>query len=221
MDRLAKSTSASDEEKFKFNWKDTTGDPAIGVSRVNAANVFTVSSMPWLDGIDNDGDLVKDASDTGQESKALSGRFGGPEIRIAGKINLNTASEATLNALGDGVGITGLASTVISQRSSAPIKSVAELVDKLGSLSGPDAKSDLEKRDLAFTRISNIASIRSDTFSIYGTVQYITPPRGTAPIRVVKSRRFWALVDRSPTAAYPPTSTNFIHPRILNFQWMD
>jgi DNA uptake protein ComE-like DNA-binding protein len=232
LDRVAKAP-ANEEEKHKFNWKDTTATPPeSGVSRVNAANVFTVSSMPWLDNIDNDGDGAKDISgttpDTGKElitsttkPPENTGRFAGPEIRIAGKINLNTASDATLEALD--AGASGIKAAVISARASGPIKSIAQVVEKLTSPgTGDDAKGWIEKRDLAFTRISNIASVRSDTFSIYGTVQYIIPPRGgTTSMRVIKSRRFWALVDRSPSAAYPPTSVDFIHPRVLNFQWLD
>ncbi len=231
-ERVAKAAAdGSDEDTLKFNWKDseTLPEQQGKVSRVNAANVFTVSGMPWLDNIDNDGDGAKDMSgttpDTGKEptkSTENTGRFAGPEIRIAGKINLNTASDATLDALEQGTGITGIKSAVTSARASGPIKSIAQIVEKLSSPgTGADAKGWIEKRDLAFTRISNVASVRSDTFSIYGTVQYIIPPRGGAQMRVIKSRRFWALVDRSPTAAYLPTSADFIHPRVLNFQWLD
>ena len=78
----------------------------------------------------------------------------------------------------------------------------------------------VESGDLAFTRISNFVSVRSDTYSVYGTVQFIDPRPN--PVRVVKTRRFWALLDRSPSAAYPPTNAIlFLQPRIMNFQWLD
>jgi hypothetical protein len=90
----------------------------------------------------------------------------------------------------------------------------------------------VEVRDENFAKISNFCTIRSDTFSIYGTVQYIdayqmrklqeansTGDKVRQTVR--RSRRFWALVDRSPTCAFAPTDHQFIHPRIMNFQWLD
>jgi hypothetical protein len=168
------------------------------------------------------------------------GRFGGSEIRVAGKINLNTASSSVLKALGDSFGISGLDQTVRQMRSTEPLKSAADIVNeqRLGGASAPsslqtgEAKGPVERRDLAYTLLSNIATVRSDTFSVYGTVQYIDVQsmyeagrdvaRRRAAVR--HSRRFWALVDRSPCAAHNPQSVgtgDFIRPRVLNFQWMD
>jgi hypothetical protein len=219
------------EAALKFDWADESPYYDTGYHRSNAANVLAVV-CPWSDGIDNDGDGRTDSdtscSNPDQGSYDLAkienlGRFGGPELRVAGKINLNTATDETLTALAGGVGVGTLTSAVKTLRAAGPIKSVALLLQDTSfrnSASDPAVKGWVEKRNLAFTRISNIATIRSDTFSIYGTVQYIEPnPSGSS--RLIKSRRFWALVDRSPCLAYNPTGSKFIRPRILNFQWLN
>ena len=216
------------EKEVKFNWDDTNpaGDPAK-YSRMNAANVLT-TERPWLDSFDNDGDGKKDDEDKGYDA---DGRFCGPEIRVAGKVNLNTATAKTLEAidtsLGSGTAIRTAVTNLRGTSNTTPIKSIAQLVAKISAASGTlaDAWGPLEKRDLWFTRLSNIATVRSDTFSIYGTVQFVAPPTtaGAAPARIMKTRRFWALVDRSPSLAFSPAATGnkFLHPRIVNFQWMD
>ena len=169
-----------------------------GTAAAYAANVLSVGG-PWNDGLDNDGDGETDLSDTG-----LSG---GPEFRVAGKINLNTAVTETLSALG------------LASLPAKPIKSPAQV------LTGAPMTNGLKYRDEPFALISNIATVRSDTFSVYGTVQIVDPTTqsdGVIPdTGIVRSRRFWALVDRSPSLAYPPGSANYIRPRILNFQWLD
>ncbi|HUU31407.1 MAG TPA: hypothetical protein VMY69_04830, partial [Phycisphaerae bacterium] len=229
--RVAKATAADAEKDFKFDWADEQDYNLALYHRANAANVFA-AVCPWSDGIDNDGDGLTDSDtsclnpDEGSydlaKIKSL-GRFGGPELRVAGKINLNTATDETLTALAGGVGVLTLPGAVKTLRNNGPIKSVALLLQDASfrnSASGTDAKGWVENRNLAFTRISNIATIRSDTFSIYGTVQYIEP-NSSGSSRLIKSRRFWALVDRSPCLAYTPTGSKFIRPRILNFQWLN
>ncbi|MEA3367582.1 MAG: hypothetical protein U9R68_05655, partial [Planctomycetota bacterium] len=239
------------------------------VKRLAAANVFCAGG-PWLDRIDNDGDGYADyevpsagssgggqttetfkGRDTGRDfwggdsqgmtSGDSGGRFGGSEIRVAGKINLNTATRETLEALGDGFGINGLADTVRNLRNAGPIESPADIVNEkrleTGGGSAPTCtlpgKGPVERLDLPYTLISNIATVRSDTYSIYGTVQYIDLQAmynaGSVDARraaVRRSRRFWALVDRSPCLCHKPisissVSSGFIRPRVLNFQWMD
>ena len=225
-------TYQTTDKETKFDWNDTIaapGDPTT-YTRMNAANVLTTVS-PWQDSYDNDGDGTKDQGTTGAGydlGTEAQGRFCGPEIRVAGKINLNTATDKTLDAIDTSLGTGGAIKTAVTNlRSAGPIKSIAQLVGQITAGSGElgDAWGELEKRDLWFTRISNIATVRSDTFSIYGTVQFVEPPRTTAgpPARIIKTRRFWALVDRSPSLAFSPvaSSNRFLHPRIVNFQWMD
>jgi hypothetical protein len=210
-------TALNQESNVKFDWMKNINDldTPSAVSAARAANVLSVGG-PWNDGLDNDGDGKTDFADTGIIG---AGQTGGPECRVAGKINLNTATTDTLSALASGVGSPGLSGITANR----PFKSPAQILKYLNPL----ADSGVERRDAAFTLISNIATVRSDTFSVYGTVQIVDPPPRTATVNIpdsaiVRSRRFWALVDRSPSLAYPPTNkTNFIYPRILNFQWLD
>jgi len=225
----AAALTADIEANYKFNWKDSVLPGGTNVSRLNAANVLAVGG-PWRDNIDNDGDgslnpsdVKKDIQDLGTgNASADNGRFAGPELRVAGKVNLSTATTLTFLAMESGLRISGL-SGLPAASTRKVFKSTAETLSPVSLLTctvpNPNARSPLEKRDEAFNRISNIASVRSDTYSIYGTVQYGTI--GSNKFNVLRSRRFWALVDRSPSLAYPPTTSNFIHPRILNFQWMN
>jgi len=211
--------------------------------RYNAGNLFCVDS-PWADSFDNDGDGVADNNDTGLA--AGTGRFCGPENRVAGRINLNTATFPTLQALGLSLTGTNTTYTYLTDATTAanggrPLTSPVEVLRYFATRpaaqmysTNAECRGPLEKRDFWYTRISNIASTRSDTFSIYGTVQYVIPPdifafptgsQNIADMRIVRTRRFWALVDRSPSLAFAPTNPNqassFIRPRIMNFQWMD
>ncbi len=252
-----------EEKKLKFDWNDTNLPTPGNHSRMNAANVFCVGG-PWLDKLDNDGDgsvddIEHDPAPPGWNQdpppdRGLSpgqraggeegvGRFGGPELRVAGKINLHTATEDTLRALAKGVGLpdAGMSAEnfVVAVRTRradtdrepmySPVEVFKDYLDAAEhDVNQPDATSELQQRDLAFTRISNIATLRSDTFSIYGTIEYGLiqgrPPNQTE-FKVMRRRRFWALVDRSPCLAYFPgprgRNPNFIRPRILNFQWLN
>ncbi len=247
------------------------GGTGAEVRRLKAANLFTVggpwldridndgdgfadATLPTAGGTGGragqQGSVSFAGKDTGTDFVAVEGqlqtgdqggRFGGSEIRVAGKINLNTAGTDVLEALGDTFGISNLSQTVKNLRATRPIESPADLVneDRLGGATAPsslqaeEAKGPVERRDLAYTLISNIATVRSDTFSIYGTVQYVDlqamhdnrndPDGRRAAVR--QGRRFWALVDRSPSASHHPMPGSavgsFIRPRVLNFQWMD
>ena len=245
----------------------TTTDPR----RVEAANLFTVggpwldridndgdgfadATLPTAGGSGGGGggqgsvtfvgrDIGNDfvAAEGELQTGDQGGRFGGAEIRVAGKINLNTASADVLEALGDTFGINNLSQSVMTLRATRPIESPADIVneDRLAGGNAPtsievaEAKGPVERRDLAYTLLSNIATVRSDTYSIYGTVQYVDlqamHDAGTnidaRKAAVRRSRRFWALVDRSPSASHHPMPGSavgsFIRPRVLNFQWMD
>ncbi len=231
---VAKLTARTSEPTVKFDWmKDINNLATPGaVSAARAANVLSAGG-PWFDDLDNDNDGKKDNFDTGITD---ANQAGPPEFRVAGKINLNTATDEALNALGVGVGgVTGLKNTVRTLRgdqgTGGEVKPTIPILSPVEILPNSATPNSIEVRDDPFTRISNIATIRSDVFSIYGTVQVVNPARkdsaGNIPCTdtdtgVVRSRRFWALVDRSPALAFPPTDqTRFIQPRILNFQWLD
>jgi len=239
------------EERLKFNWNDDEPMPGM-YSRMNAANVFCVGG-PWLDKLDNDGDgcvddVKPDPAPLGWDPPPLAdegigpegvnddkGRFGGPELRVAGKINLNTATEDTLRALANTFDLPeeimkDWVTTARNQRALVTpwqfLKNHAQDVHP-ALQNRAEARGEVERRDLPYTLISNVATVRSDTFSIYGTIEYglLNRPSGVVKFKVMRRRRFWALVDRSPCLAYSPgpggRNPNFIRPRILNFQWLD
>jgi hypothetical protein len=211
VNRITETDPVPVESDLKFDW----------FTYPRAANMLSVGG-PWNDGLDNDGDGKTDLDDTG---KPNAGRPGGPEFRVAGKINLNTATPDTLTALESGTGAAGLATRVTTLR--GPPSNPTPITSPVQVIPAPETPNGIEFRDNMFTRISNIATVRSDTFSVYGTVQIVDPPPRTGAVNIpdsaiVRTRRFWALVDRSPSLAYPPTDkANFIYPRILNFQWLD
>ena len=232
------STSLLGGEQFiKFDWTatDSTGGLTKNASsaRANAPLGLTVGG-PWNDGLDNDGDGTADDGDKGiLKSSGDQGRFAGPELRVAGQINLNTASTLAMNNLQSGVYISGLTSTVSAARN-APILSPAAIPGMFNSLSVTNASmakySWLEKRDEPWSRISNIVNVRSDTFSVYGTIQFGMVMKNSSGINfynVMRSRRFWALIDRSPVLAYapksgvPPDPSMFGRPRVMTFQWLN
>jgi hypothetical protein len=226
----------SAERSLKWSWDPiatpTTWPPAQP-ARIYAANVLSCGG-PWLDNLDNDGDGCVDdnggklvtVQDVGTEK---GGRFGGPEMRVAGLVNLNTATPSLLDAMEKGLGLSGLKSAVITLRTQKkPIFSPAQLISSLTVSSGETPLSKLEQDQLAWARLSNVATVRSDTYSVYGMVQYIDTQlmsTATTPVQrqraVRRTRRFWALIDRSPCLAYVPTASDFSRPRVMNFQWMD
>jgi len=227
--RVAKSAGKDTEIDLKFNWDDTTPPGGSNVSRLNASNVLAVGG-PWKDNIDNDGDNKKDTDDAGTGNSATDlGRFAGPELRVAGKVNLNTATDSTFWAMESGLRLqSGCLRSLAAANPRRIFRSIAEVRSTLPKMdydqtSNPNARGWIEQRDEAFNRISNIASIRSDTYSVYGTVQYGTIEKSgaTKTFKELRKRRFWALVDRSPTLAYSPTDSNFIPPRVMILQWMN
>jgi hypothetical protein len=198
--------SGASDRQIKFDWR----------AWPEAADFFCVGG-PWADGIDNDGDGSTDDEDKGLIGEG-QGRHAGPEVRVAGKVNINTATEDTLRSMLGGVNLNVAPNAIMSQR---PFDTIGRLA-QIGGNAGNEAMGDVEAEDIVLTRLSNIATTRSDVFSIYGVVQFVELPSGGGNnVRVLRSRRFWSLVDRSPVLAYSPSTDNYLPPRVLNFQWID
>ncbi|MCP4252915.1 MAG: hypothetical protein GY775_05825 [Candidatus Scalindua sp.] len=148
---------------------------------------------PSMDNIDNDGDFGTDTADTGLQA----GDFDGPEYRIPGLINVNTASVAVLESLPDGSGGTlGNAIAIAIQGSgSKPFKSIGDLVDNVTQITGVGTKWVEEER---FRAISNLITTRSNVFTVYVTAQIteddVSDPPNTT---VYAEKRILAIVDRS------------------------
>lgn len=198
--------SGASDRQMKFDWQ----------AWPEAADFFCVGG-PWADGIDNDADGSTDDEDKGLIGEG-QGRHAGPEVRVAGKVNINTATEDTLRSMLGGVNLNVDPNTIMSQR---PFDTIGRLA-QIGGNAGNEAMGDVEAEDIVLTRLSNIATTRSDVFSIYGVVQFVELPSGGGNnVRVLRSRRFWSLVDRSPVLAYSPSTDNALPPRVLSFQWID
>ncbi|MCR4290120.1 MAG: type II secretion system protein GspK, partial [Candidatus Scalindua sp.] len=144
----------------------------------NVLQYFTVSD-PSMDGIDNDGDGSTDSADTGSQS----GDLDGPEYRIPGLINVNTAPSEVLQSLPN-IG-TSEASAIIGARTFTSIGEVANVFTGI-----PGNKWNREK---LFRSISNLITTRSNVFTVYVTAQ-ITDE---AMSNVFAEKRLIAIVDRS------------------------
>jgi hypothetical protein len=145
-----------------------------------------------MDGIDNDGDGVIDAADTG----AQVGDVDGQEYRIPGLINVNTAPTEVLKSLPDGLdGTLGNAIAIAIQGGGKPFESIGDLVAKVPEITGAGSKWAEEQR---FRSISNLITTRSNVFTVYVTAQVteddITDPPDT---KVFAEKRLMAIVDRS------------------------
>ncbi len=139
--------------------------------------------------------------------------LGADETRIMGRININTAPAFVLAQLPwlqyeDGAAFQKARAIVDYRDTHGPYKSIGDLmqVDPLCALAfdgkdnqhtdtprGPDitadtARDDFEERDLIFTRISNLVTVRSDVFTAYVLTRIGT----NGP-----QRRVMAILDRS------------------------
>jgi len=135
------------------------------------------------------------------------------ETRIMGRVNVNTAPAFVLAQLpwmqyGDATPFEKARAIVEFRESRGPYRSIGDLmqVDALCALAfdgrdnqhgdvprGPDltpdtARDDFEERDLIFTRISNLVTVRSDVFTAYLLVRIGT----NGP-----QKRIIAILDRS------------------------
>ena len=144
---------------------------------------------PSMDGIDNDGDGKTDSDDTGSQT----GDFDGPEYRIPGLINVNTASVEVLASLPDGSGGT-LGDTTIATlifNGNKPYSSIGDLVVKVTDITDTGAtKWDKEK---PLRSISNLITTRSNVFTVYVTAQIMKEDLSEK----YAEKRILAIVDRS------------------------
>ncbi len=155
---------------------------AYPIAYPNLLQYITITD-PSMDNIDNDGDGSTDSADTGSQY----GDFDGPEYRIPGLININTASVEVLESLPN---ITNTIATAIQGSGSKPFTSVGDLVDDVTQITGALPKWNEEE---TLRSISNLITTRSNVFTIYVTAQ-ITDEGQTS---VFAEKRILAIVDRS------------------------
>jgi hypothetical protein len=138
---------------------------------------------PSMNNIDNDGDGDIDSADTGLQA----GDFDGPEYRIPGLINVNTASTQVLQSLPN---IDSTIGDAIDTLGNKPYTSIGNLVTKVSEITGSGTKWNKES---TFRSISNLITTRSNVFTVYVTAQVIDE----AISSVYAEKRILAIVDRS------------------------
>jgi type II secretory pathway component PulK len=162
-------------------WSSFLVDSSIAYP--NVLQYFTVSD-PSMDNIDNDGDGSVDSADTGSQS----GDFDGPEYRIPGLINVNTASVEVLESLPE---ITNAIAIAIQGDIGKPFSSIGNLLEDVPDITNiGTTKWDKEK---PFRSISNLITTRSNVFTVYVTAQVTDE----AMSNVFAEKRILAIVDRS------------------------
>jgi hypothetical protein len=147
----------------------------------NVLQYITITD-PSMDNIDNDGDGNWDALDTG----AQADDFDGPEYRIPGLINVNTAPENVLLSLPNLATI----ADDIATSNQKPFKSIGDLVKQVTEITGSGTKWNKEK---TFRSISNLITTRSNVFTVYVTAQIMKEDLSEK----YAEKRILAIVDRS------------------------
>jgi len=155
---------------------------AYPIAYPNLLQYITITD-PSRDNIDNDGDGSTDTTDTGSQS----GDFDGPEYRIPGLINVNTASIQALQSLPN---VDSTIATAIQGSGSKPFTSIGNMVDDVTQLTGALPKWDEEE---TLRSISNLITIRSNVFTVYVTAQITNESMSN----VFAEKRILAIVDRS------------------------
>ena len=155
---------------------------AYPIAYPNLLQYITITD-PSRDNIDNDGDGSTDTTDTGSQS----GDFDGPEYRIPGMINVNTASIQALQSLPN---VDSTIATAIQGSGSKPFTSIGDMVDDVTQLTGALPKWDEEE---TLRSISNLITIRSNVFTVYVTAQITNESMSN----VFAEKRILAIVDRS------------------------
>ena len=142
------------------------------------ANIFNYLTVfdPSSDGIDNDGDLQIDGLD-----------ISGPEWKVPGRININTAPWFVIAQLPWMEPLIAQAIVAYRDTTAGGFESIGGLtqvpqmgyyvydpahasadLDRFPDLTPSDgAVDDFEERDVIFSRISNLVTVRSDVFTAY------------------------------------------------------
>ncbi len=151
----------------------------------NVLHYITITD-PSTDNIDNDGDGDIDSADTGSQA----GDLDGPEYRIPGLINVNTAPADVLKSL-PVVGTLTAATDIAN--GTKPYDSIRDLLVSIAGITDTSATNNKWNREKRFRAISNLITTRSNVFTVYVTAQ-ITDELMS---KVFAEKRILAIVDRS------------------------
>jgi hypothetical protein len=171
----------------------------------NFTDYLTGPVNPFCDGIDNDGDGTADSADRGSTSDD-------PEIRVFGKINVNTASPEVLRSVfksawftamwpgagdraGDLVNPATAGSIVYERNTNGPFSSVDDLFERVPAILGVDPNStgandvtfpNSFRREALARFMYDLVTVRTDTWGVVG----IAKSAG-------QEKRFYFVLDRS------------------------
>jgi len=191
----------------------------IDLANPNYQRIFNYLTVfdPSADGINNDGDVNSTGSEIIDENDLDGDGYPEPgdELKIPGRININTAPWYVIAQLPWMTPEIAQAIVYYRRGPQGPFESIGELnnvvdvaaplnsIDYYGRADGPamgdeikfpdltpqdEAADDFEERDLLFARISNLVTVRSDVFTAYILVRI--GPDGP-------QKRVIAILDRS------------------------
>jgi len=198
------------------NYVDNAKMNLFGGTFTTIPDYFTVLD-PKNDAIDADADGAI-GTDTGSQS----GDIDGPEIQVAGRININTASSGVLAALpgtstntslGTWSTLTGnsLITNIINARPFTTIGAITSVTgmnyfgtDNVDN-DGDGFIDEKDEKDLIFTSIANLITTHSNVFAVYVTARIVN----SSASQTFAEKKLVAIVDRS------------VNPvKIRYFRWM-
>ncbi len=207
------------------NYVDNAKINLFGGTFTTIPDYFTVLD-PKNDGIDDDADGAI-GTDTGSQS----GDIDGPEIQIAGRININTAPAGVLSVLpGTGASTSlGTWSALIQSRTgysllnniinARPFSAVGTITGVTGANNsgmnyfgtdnadndGDGIVDEKDEKDLIFTSLANLITTHSNVFAVYVTGRIVNSDSS----QTFAEKKLVAIVDRS------------VNPiKIRYFRWM-
>ena len=199
------------------NYVDNAKMNLFGGTFTTMPDYFTVLD-PKNDSIDDDADGAIGTDDTGTQS----GDIDGPEIQVAGRININTAPSTVLSALPGtstntslGIWSTMTGNTLINNIINArPYNSIGTITSVSGmnyfatdntDNNGDEFVDDKYEKDLIFTSISNLITTHTNVFAVYVTARIVNSNAS----QTFAEKKLVAIVDRSATPI-----------KIRYFRWM-
>ena len=199
------------------NYVDNAKMNLFGGTFTTMPDYFTVLD-PKNDSIDDDADGAIGTDDTGTQS----GDIDGPEIQVAGRININTAPSTVLSALPGtstntslGIWSTMTGNTLINNIINArPYNSIGTITSVSGmnyfatdntDNNGDGFVDDKYEKDLIFTSISNLITTHTNVFAVYVTARIVNSNAS----QTFAEKKLVAIVDRSATPI-----------KIRYFRWM-
>lgn len=192
------------------NYVDNAKMNLLGGTFTTVPEYFTIAD-PKNDNIDDDADGAI-GTDTGIQSHDIDG----PEIQVAGRININTASSKVLGALPGTSTSTSLgtwSALIQSKKGYSLINNIvaARPLSSTGTITGVTGMDyfsqdaidndgdgfidEKDEKDLIYTAISNLITTHSNVFAVYVTARIVNADAS----QTLAEKKLVAIVDRSVT----------------------